>query len=67
MAPVVAGGPNVRAARGDDAILEKCGVGGLRVPEQVKCLHLHYAHFLATGDNLVGEWCQNALDEKIFS
>ena len=52
---------------GYDAILEKCGVGGLRVPEQVKCLHLHYAHFLATGDNLVGEWCQNALDEKIFS
>ncbi len=49
---------------GYDAILEKCGVGGLRHPEQVKCLHLHYAHFLATGDNLVGEWCQNALDAK---
>ena len=49
---------------GYDAVLEKCGVGGLRVPTQVKCLHLHYAHFLATGDNLVGEWCQNALDAK---
>jgi len=33
---------------GYDAVLEKCGVGGLRVPTQVKCLPLHYAHFLAT-------------------
>ena len=49
---------------GYDAVLEKCGVGGLRVPTQVKCLHLHYAHFLATKDNLVGEWCQNELDAR---
>lgn len=57
---------DVKFARreGYDAVLEKCGVGGLRVPEQVKCLHLHYAHFLATKDNLVGEWCQNELDAR---
>ena len=45
-------------------MLRECGVGGLRVPEQVKCLHLHYAHFLATGDNLVGEWCENELEAR---
>ena len=48
---------------GYDAVLRGCGVGGLRVPEQVKCLHLHYAHYLATGDNIVGEWCRDALNE----
>ena len=49
---------------GYDEILRKCGVGGLRVPQQVKCLHLHYAHYLATGDNMVGEWCQQELDKE---
>jgi len=47
-----------------DAVLENCGVGGLRVPEQVKCLHLHYAHYVATRDNLVGKWCHEALALK---
>lgn len=30
------------------------GVGGM--PERVKCLHVHAAHNLATGDNPVGAW-----------
>jgi hypothetical protein len=30
------------------------GVGGTRLG--VKCLHAHYAHFLAGGDDPVGEW-----------
>lgn len=37
------------------------GVGGTRVG--VKCLHTHYAHYLATGDDPVGEWVQQRLDE----
>ena len=32
---------------------------------QVKCLHVHYAHWLATGSNLVGSWVQEALDNKV--
>jgi uncharacterized protein len=30
------------------------GAGGM--PRHVKCLHVHAAHYLATGDNPVGEW-----------
>jgi hypothetical protein len=38
------------------------GVGGTRVG--VKCLHAHYAHFLAGGDDPVGEWVANVLAEE---
>ncbi len=31
------------------------GIGGLRNPRRVKCLHAQLAHFLARGDNPVGE------------
>lgn len=37
------------------------GVGGTRVG--VKCLHAHYAYFLAGGDDPVGRWVQRRLDE----
>jgi uncharacterized protein len=30
------------------------GAGGM--PGHIKCLHVHAAHHLATGDNVVGEW-----------
>jgi uncharacterized protein len=30
------------------------GAGGM--PSHVKCLHVHEAHLLATGDNIVGAW-----------
>ena len=36
------------------------GVGGTRVG--VKCLHAHYAHLLAGGDDPVGRWVQVHLD-----
>ena len=35
------------------------GVGGTR--RGVKCLHGHYAHFLAGGDDPVGRWVQEHL------
>ncbi|MGH9031396.1 MAG: DUF501 domain-containing protein [Acidimicrobiia bacterium] len=37
------------------------GVGGTRTG--VKCLHAHYAYFLAGGDDPVGHWVQCRLDE----
>uniref|UniRef100_A0A7S4BZU0 DUF501 domain-containing protein n=1 Tax=Chrysotila carterae TaxID=13221 RepID=A0A7S4BZU0_CHRCT len=45
-------------------VLRDCGVGGLRHTSQIKCLHLHYAHYLATGKNIIGEWVQEALDHE---
>ncbi len=38
------------------------GVGGTRVG--VKCLHAHYAWYLAGGDDPVGAWVQARLDER---
>lgn len=35
------------------------GVGGTR--RGVKCLHTHYAHYLATGDDPVGAWVHERL------
>lgn len=37
------------------------GVAGTRTG--VKCLHAHYAYFLAGGDDPVGQWTQQKLDE----
>jgi hypothetical protein len=37
------------------------GVGGTR--EGVKCLHAHYAHWLAAGDDPVGGWVHDQLVE----
>lgn len=38
------------------------GVGGTR--QGVKCLHAHYAHFLAGGDDPVGAWVHGKLAES---
>jgi len=38
------------------------GVGGTR--EGLKCLHAHYAHWLAGGDDPVGEWTNTQLIER---
>jgi hypothetical protein len=38
------------------------GVGGTRVG--VKCLHAHYAWFLAGGDDPVGRWVHERLHEQ---
>ncbi len=32
------------------------GVGGLRNPRRVKCLHVQLAHYMARGANPVGKW-----------
>jgi hypothetical protein len=38
------------------------GVGGTR--RGVKCLHAHFAYWLAGGDDLVGQWVSHQLDER---
>lgn len=38
------------------------GVGGTR--RGVKCLHAHFAHWLAGGDDAVGAWVAGQLDER---
>lgn len=38
------------------------GVGGTRIG--VKCLHAHYAYFLAGGDDPVGRWVDDRLREQ---
>ena len=38
------------------------GVGGTR--RGVKCLHAHFAHWLAGGDDSVGAWVAQQLDER---
>lgn len=38
------------------------GVGGTR--RGVKCLHAHFAHWLAGGDDAVGEWVAQQLDAR---
>ncbi|KAG7387691.1 hypothetical protein PHYPSEUDO_013818 [Phytophthora pseudosyringae] len=42
--------------------LRDVGIAGIRDFTNVKCLHTHYAHYLATGNNQVGEWVQELLD-----
>jgi hypothetical protein len=37
------------------------GVGGTRAG--VKCLHAHYAYFLAGGDDPVGRWVEERLTD----
>ena len=38
------------------------GVGGTR--EGVKCLHAHYAYWLAGGDDPIGQWTHDQLIER---
>lgn len=41
------------------------GVGGTR--RGVKCLHAHFAYWLAGGDDQVGQWVADQLDERGIS
>ena len=50
--------------KGYEEALRGTGIGGLRYPNQIKCLHLHTAHYLATGDNIVGRWVQQELERQ---
>ncbi|CAM9907770.1 unnamed protein product [Discosporangium mesarthrocarpum] len=49
----------------DGALGQSVGVAGITQPAAIKCLHAHFAHFLATGNNLVGKWVQEALDAEL--
>lgn len=44
-------------------VLEEAGVGGIR-GQGIKCLHTHYADYLATGDNPVGEIVHRELEKR---
>uniref|UniRef100_M4BYE9 DUF501 domain-containing protein n=1 Tax=Hyaloperonospora arabidopsidis (strain Emoy2) TaxID=559515 RepID=M4BYE9_HYAAE len=44
-------------------VLRDVGIAGIRDFTNVKCLHTHYAHYLATGKNLIGEWVQELLND----
>jgi uncharacterized protein len=46
--------------------LKHVGIGGIRELYTVKCLHLHMAHLLATGDNIIGEWIVELLLEEVY-
>ena len=46
-------------------VLKKNGIAGVKNLSQIKCLHAHYAHFLASGDNPVGEKVHQGLNKKM--
>jgi len=48
-------------APGQEHPVLRTGVGGVRDLKGVKCLHAHYAHYLATGNNPIGEM----VDEEV--
>lgn len=44
--------------------LSQTGIGGIRDPRGLKCLHLHLAHFLATGDNPTGRRVMEMISQR---
>ena len=52
---------------GWDKMLRSVGIAGLRVFRAVKCLHCHYAHFLArpADGNIVGQWVSELLADDV--
>lgn len=52
---------DARIPEGHDGPTPYGGVGGTRIG--VKCLHAHYAYFLAGGDDPVGRWVDEQLTE----
>ncbi|OQS07832.1 hypothetical protein THRCLA_00165 [Thraustotheca clavata] len=50
----------IKAKQWEHAIKD-VGIAGIRNRASVKCLHTHYAHYLATKSNLVGKWVHEAL------
>jgi hypothetical protein len=41
------------------------GIAGIKRPNFIKCLHTHLAHYLATGDNIVGSWTAPLLESNL--
>ena len=50
-------------AAGLAAVIDGTGVGGTRHPRHVKCLHAHYAHWLATGCDPIGALADTWMQE----
>lgn len=46
--------------------LEKKGIAGSENLSRIKCLHAHYAHFLATGENIVGRIVHRLLSAPLL-
>jgi hypothetical protein len=42
-------------------LFDSYGIGGLRDWQQIRCLHMHYAHHLC-GDNVIGQWLDEHYD-----
>ena len=42
------------------------GIGGIKEIENLKCLHLHFAHFRLCDENVVGRVIYNLLDKEIY-
>ncbi len=40
------------------------GIGGIADPKYIKCLHLHYVHYLMCKDNLAGKITERLLDSE---
>jgi len=49
-------------------LFESYGIGGLRDWQQIRCLHMHYAHHLC-GDNVIGQYLDEhyELNELVIS
>ncbi|TNF31864.1 MAG: DUF501 domain-containing protein [Deltaproteobacteria bacterium] len=45
--------------------LKTKGIGGLSDYSRVRCLHMHFAHYLVSG-NSVGEWLENRFSLKEY-
>lgn len=57
----------IESNRGWIESLRDVGIAGIKDFSRVKCLHCHYAHFLARPQhgNLIGEWVHQILTDKI--
>ncbi|MGI6038266.1 MAG: DUF501 domain-containing protein [Limnochordia bacterium] len=47
-------------------VLVERGVAGIAPPGGIKCLHTHYAYWLAGEDNPVGQWVHDHLTKEIL-
>ena len=45
--------------------LSKSGIGGIREPSSIKCLHLHFCHYSLCKDNIVGYITFHLLQKKV--
>ena len=53
---------NYAISKGYENVLQNSGVCGVFYKRRVKCLHAHYAHYLASNQTtLVGKWIHDAL------